>query len=378
MKRQPAPGSLIFSDEFLAKARANRRAPEPLAFRWALMPGLLGERIRAQLEAAAALVPALQWERLMGHLRSADADQVSGAVSTLLLAKTLADHGWNVEHEPEFAGGTPDLRISKAGIEFIVEVKQILGSARSSNQPAVDRLQRSLARIRTQTPLHFLGVHISPSAKLRGFLAFVRRTLQAQPKGRIVFRDDGVLLSFELMSPLGEEVGAFGSYVGEGMWIGDHDTVRAAIDEKLKRYSCPLIVALDMVDCIHPFNTVEEVLLGQEQIVIPINPSTGGPAGEAHTGRALDGVVLRGNRDGERVRERLVALLPFELRQSDEGFRVSARLLANPASDHAAGLDAFLPVPCLVVSERRADSVTLRYLGEESLEPADLRWSHVP
>jgi hypothetical protein len=48
------------------------------------------------------------------------------------------------------------------------------------------------------------------------------------------------------------------------------------------------------------------------------------------------------------VRERLEALLPFEVIVTERGFVVRARLLANPAKPHLSSLEEFRPIPSLL------------------------------
>jgi len=76
-----------------------------------------------------AVVPEEKRARALGPLRAKAApdDQVRGALDVLLLAKILSGAGWQVEYEPEEAGGTPDLRINKDCVEFLVEVRAVVG-----------------------------------------------------------------------------------------------------------------------------------------------------------------------------------------------------------------------------------------------------------
>ena len=161
----------------------------------------------------------------------------------------------------------------------------------------------------------------------------------------------------------------------------DHDTVRAAIDEKLKRYKVPLIVALEMVDCIGAFETVEDVLYGRTVMKIPINTATGGPAGPLELGRAKDGIVVRRDHNAERARDRLDAILPFQVHCRDDGFRVAARVLANPFTLERPELLEFRPIPRLVVTESTRGQVVLQMFGDAdtpvSRDACD-QWSHRP
>src|SRR3954470_8813343 len=88
----------VFVRDLIEHAARGVEALSPLLVQWA---GQGGERIREQIERAAALVPELRRLRVLGPLtlKSID-DQVRTTVGMLRLAKTLSDLGWYVEHEP--------------------------------------------------------------------------------------------------------------------------------------------------------------------------------------------------------------------------------------------------------------------------------------
>lgn len=88
---------------------------------------------------------------------------------------------------------------------------------------------------------------------------------------------------------------------------------------------------------------------------------TGGPAGPGRLARKPDAIVSRRDADGDRVRNRLEALLPFEVHVADSGFAIRARVLANPAKDEVAGLGEFRRIPSLL----RLDPETLGYFGAD-------------
>ena len=108
---------LIFTPELMADANARSEATRPLIQRWAVFAGQGRELARGQLEDAARLVPPEKRRRALGPLYSDNDKQVFAAAGVLLLAKTLTDQGWQVEHEPEIEGVTPDCRITKNAAE---------------------------------------------------------------------------------------------------------------------------------------------------------------------------------------------------------------------------------------------------------------------
>lgn len=272
---------------------------------------------------------------------------VFSAAGVLLLAKLLMDQGWAVEHEPEIEGLTPDLGITKNGAEFLVEARHVAGDFGLPS--GYQRLQASLRGIKTRTPASFSVVEVDGGASLKGFRAFLRRALDQQLQGQLEYREDGVLIRFDLHHPpLDFEIGACFAYSPDAFWFDDRPAVRAALDDKLKKYPFPLVVALQGIETGDLFLAAEEELLGGEVINIPISMVTGGPAGPARPGRSRDSSLHRRGSDGDRVRERLEALLPFEAIVTERGFVVRARLLANPAKPHLPSLEEFRPIPSLL------------------------------
>jgi hypothetical protein len=339
---------LIFTPELIAAARARAEATRPLIHRWALFEGARRELARAQLERAARLVPPEKRARALGPLHSHEDKQVFAAAGVLLLATVLTDQGWQVEHEPEIEGLTPDLRITKNAARFFVEARHVAGDF---GLPAgYQKLQASLRGINTRTPACFSVIEVDGGASLKGFRAFLRRVLDEQRQGPLEYRADGVLIRFELHHPpLESDIAVCFAYSPEeAFWFDDRPAVRAALDEKLKKYSFPLVVALQGIHTGDLFEAAEEELLGGEVIQIPIGHATGGPAGPPRMARARDSLLHRPGSDGDRVRERLEALLPFEVIVTERGFVVRARLLANPAKPHLSSLEEFRPIPSLL------------------------------
>lgn len=145
---------LIFTPEVCGKAQGPLDGLSPLVLRWAGGKDEHVERIREQIESAAALVPELQRARVLGPIspRASD-DQVQAAVGGILLAKMLVDHGWTVEFEPAIGAQTPDLLIRKGSVENIVEIRRVVGRAAEDSRSRL-MVQRVLEDIRTATPLN--------------------------------------------------------------------------------------------------------------------------------------------------------------------------------------------------------------------------------
>lgn len=350
----------IFTEELLAAARAQPEAKRRLIHRWATFSGPGREEARCQLDAAADLVPPGQRPRVLRPLYSSDDKQVFAAAGVLLLAKVLHDQSWAVEFEPKVFGVTPDLRIRKREATFLVEARHVEGDL--GLPPAYQRLQAELRGMRTRTPASFSRMEVDGRASLKGFKAFLRLALDEERAGSQLHQESGVLIQFELhLPPLESETEVFFAYSGEGCWFDDRPAVEAALDEKLKKYPFPLVVALQGIHTGDLFSAAEDALFGTVVYEIPISHKSGGPAGPARMARKPDAVVARKNADGDRVRSRLEALLPFEVRVTDNGFAVQARVLANPAKQEVAGLREFCPIPSLL----RFDQETFCYHGAD-------------
>lgn len=338
---------LIFTDELIAAARAQPEARRRLIQRWALFDRAGAEECRIQLEAAAALVPVDKRPRVIGPLIRGDEKQTTVAAGVLLLAKVLTDQEWIVEHEPEIAGVTPDLRIQKDGAAFLVEARQVVGDF--GLPLAYPKLRAELADIQTRTPVSFSTMDVDGGASLKGFRKCLQHALEERRPGPQEYREPGVFICFELLlPPLEYETGAFLGHDGEAIWFDDAPSVRAALDEKLKKYPFPLIVALQGIDTGDLFGAAEDVLYGSKAFQVPISHATGAAVGPVRLVRQPDSVVVRPGSDGDRVRDRLEGLIPFELGATDRGFVVRARLLANPAKLDVDGLEKFRPIPSVL------------------------------
>jgi hypothetical protein len=352
---------LIFTDDLIARARAQPEARRSLIHRWAVFEGPAREAARYQLDAAASLVPPSQRARVLGLLHSNDDKQVMAAAGVLLLAKVLGDHGWLVEHEPSISGGTPDLRIQKGQADFLVEIRRVVGDL--GVPTAYPRLRAALTGIQTKTPASFTAIEVDGGASLKRFRAFLLQVLSEKRIGPQVFAEPGVLIRFELHHhPREHETEVIFSYCAreEMITIDERPKVRAALDEKLRKYRFPLIVALQGIDEGDLFRAAEDELFGSVVCVFP----TGQAEGSARTPwieRQSDSAVVRPDSNGDRVRARLEALLPFVVNITGQGFAVRARLLANPAKPGVAGLEEFRPIPSVL----HLGSTRMGYVGAE-------------
>ena len=89
------------------------------------------------------------------------------------------------------------------------------------------------------------------------------------------------------------------------------------------------------------------------------------------------------NRDGERARERLAALIAFSwgLPSAESAFAVHVRVLANPTAATKERLRGFRPFPRLVVTDIGPASRTLHTLradGRRISRRAVNEWVHGP
>src|SRR5262249_15145999 len=141
----------------------------------------------------------------------------------------------------------------------------------------------------------------------------------------------------------------------------DAERVENAIDEKLRKYKQPIIVALDLIDLIYPFDDAFEAFYGARPIVQPLAFGPG-PHRDAYLGPAQGGILVGNDRCAARPRERLVALLPFVLRVEDSGgLAVRAHLLANPAMEPLGDFAEFAPMPRLITAERTGERALMRW-----------------
>jgi hypothetical protein len=280
------------------------------------------------------------------------------AAGVLLLAKVLVEQGWGVEYEPEIGGVTPDLRIRKGQADFFVEAKHVLGDFEIP--AAYGRIRAALSGIRTKTPANFSKVEVDGRASLKGFAAFMARALRDPRAGDQVYEEPGVDICFDLhLPPLEYELPVCLSYSSGALCFNDRPKLLAAIDEKLKKYPFPLVIATQSIGGVDIFMDAEDVLHGSQGYSFPVSHKTGGPAGEGRHIRMGDGATMRADSSGERARDRLLALLPFEVPINEHGFFVRARVLANPSGPEIPELREFLPIPSLL----HIDATKMGYVG---------------
>lgn len=355
---------LIFTDDLISAARARPEERRSLIQRWSLFEGPARDAARRQLEDAAILVPEPQRSRVLGPLFSESHMQATTTTGSLLLAKVLRDQQWVVEYEPEISAATPDLRIRKGRAEFVVEIRHVAGDL--ALPPALDRVRASLQDIRTNTPARFTVLEVDGGASLKPFRHFLMQALRKPRSGPHEYRASGVHIRFTLdLSPRETLTGVFFSYGREDMIsLDERPKVRAALDEKLKKYRFPLIVALQGIDDGDLFRAAEDVMYGSVVCIFPISHAKGDPPTPARVERLPDSAVLRSNSDGDRVRARLEALLPFTLQiASGRGFMLRARVLGNPARPEAPGLREFLPIPSVLP----VDPERMGYFGADGM-----------
>lgn len=377
---------IIFTAGLLAAAAMAPKHAAPLLLRWAAQAeDCGGPRRREQIERAAAMVPIDQRPRVLGQLlgKSASDDQVRAALGSLLLGKMLTDLGWHLEFEPDLAGGTPDFRITKGDQSFFVELRRVASPPRQPSDATIAAIRDALANLETHTPITVRSAHVSGRASLKPFVRHLKTLLAGNPEpGRHTFHEGEVLVVFNIGERWTEAMPAFFGWSGAFTYGGQHAEVREHLNAKLSKYKIPLIVALDFVDPLEPFRTVEETLLGRPVMRIPVDLSGGGAVGEPERGRADDGIIFGGSSDSERARSRLQAVLPFCLRTADDGsFAVQARALANPGMAMPLSLEAFAPIPRLVVTDESKGVRTMDYLDAKGMRfdvKALASWQHVP
>jgi hypothetical protein len=338
------------------------------------------ERLRQQIEAAAALVPRAQRTRVLGPLSlKARDDQVKSAVGVLFLAKMLDDFGWSVDFEPVVGTQTPNLLIRRGATEYIVEVRRVVGRAAEDTQ-AHKLVQRALKHIRTATPLHITAMQVDGSASLRPFVQHVERMLATHPlpAGSQHFTSTGVTIVFEVGDhgadkPIFPAVFSWPTRVLHG---NDADRAEAAINDKLRTYKQPIVVALDLDGVLGSFDDVIEAFYGERKMIVPVQMDGNSPPEEARLGPMQDGMLVGRDRNAERARERLIALLPFSWGMTSEanGFDIYARVLANPAFEPAQTFREFAPIPRFIV-DSRPDDHTVMMRWEPPLNPSG--WRHI-
>ncbi|ATB29996.1 hypothetical protein [Melittangium boletus] len=357
---------LIFTPDLMLLVKRNQQYSGPLLHRLALIDGTEGEALRDQIECAAAAVPGDKHQRVLGPIRgkkSSD-DQVMDALGTLLLAKTLADLDWEVEYEPEEAGGTPDLRIRKGNAVYLVEVRRAAGPLRDVMSKDISRLRDALSGLKTRTPIGIRRARINGQSSLKPFLKHLQALLAVPRPDEIqVFDQDGVYVQFHVHKALETEVSALAGWMGAPMHGQNLDAVRAAIHEKLGKYKVPLIVALDLRNLPESFHAMEDIVLGQTIVKVPIRTDGGDFDDTVQVVRANDSIFAETGSNGERARTRLQALLPFQLRSLDSKlYTVQVRVFANPVLDPFLQLHEFDPIPRFIVTEETAEGRVMNYM----------------
>jgi hypothetical protein len=381
----PQSKRLIFTPDLLRLLKPEREHSSPLLHRLALIEGPEGEAIREQIERAARVVPESKRQRVLGPIRgkkSSD-DQVQDALGTLLLAKTLEDLGWQVEHEPEEAGGTPDLRIRKADAVYLVEVRSVAGPLRDAFSTDISRLRDALRGIKSTTPITIRCARLGGQSSLKPFVRHLKDLLTAPKSDKVhVFTQNDVYVEFRIHEKLEYEVDVLHGWIGMTSHGQGLDDIRAAIHEKLERYKVPIIVALDLRNLPWSFRAVEEVALGQVTVSVPLEPDEGDAIESLRVSRANDSLFAAPGSDGARARTRLQALLPFRLHSADSRlYAVHARVIANPALDPSNQLDEFDPIPRLIVTEEREEGRLMNYMvgGTRVPDTSELAdWRHIP
>lgn len=358
----------------------------PALSMWADVAGAEGEALREQLQRLMAIVPQMRRARILGAITSAKRfdERARDAVYSLTLAKTFADHGWTVEFEPGMPdGSTPDLKISKAGVEHVVEVRRVTG--KSHGWDKTGPLRKALAEVRTKTPMRVIGYGWDGRTSFKGFKAHLLKQLSAtpRPEGPQSFCEGGFSIAYEFVGELGRESSAI--FSTSARFSGsDRARVREAINEKLARYKCPLIVALDLAGVHSPFETVEEVIYGEIQFIVPV--STTATEFEQRRREPIrqqraPGLFHGGGHDAIRARERLEGVLAFECSFDIEqkGLTVRPCFFANPSTPEPNPHTSFAPFPRSVVTKREGDLAWPTWVNAEgSNVPSRPSWRYVP
>ena len=346
-----------------------------------------GDLLRAQLERAAWLVPPNQRERVLGPFSSScDDEQVRAAIGTLLIAKTLGDLGWEIDFEPEVDQSTPDLRIRKSNSEYLVEIKRVRETAIDHEQERmIARVRDALKDEQTLTPIFLRSISLSPQASLKRFVRSLRRLWDEEKAVGTshLFQDDGVAIGFRVPTRFAEPMPAILSWSGGGHIVDPVPMIRRHLNDKLKKYKFPVAVALDFDETYltDPFSAVEQALYGQEafQVHVDLADDVESTPPSPVRVRLQNGLLQRRNGEAKRARERLRAVLPFVVRDTDV-YQVQARVLANAALDTLESLAEFAPIPRLVVVEERQGQRRLEYLDRQNevVRENVPSWFHTP
>jgi hypothetical protein len=288
-----------------------------------------------------------------------------------------------LEFEPEAAGGTPDLRVTKNDSEFLVEVHRVEAPATIPSQRDLMKIQAALEGIKTRTPISVRSASIAGDASMRPFAEYMSSLLSGNPRsGAASFQEGDVFVGFHIHRPWADPIGAYAGCTFQPIFGNQNKEVREHITEKLIKYKVPLVVALDFFDLYDSFMIVEDVLIGQQVMHVPVDPTGEGKAGATYPGRVQDGLLHHGGSDGRRARTRLQGVIAFGLPYGEEGaFEFRGRVLENPGAEEPLSLAAFAPIPRLAVVGTTDQGRELRYLdavGEQLSPPKLASWRHAP
>ncbi len=374
---------LIFTPDVVAKAEARgRRYSGPVLDRLVLQGDWAAPQ-REQLERIAARIAESKRQRVLGMLQSEGA---SGAINQLLLAATLEDNGWAVEHEPEVQGGTPDLRVQKAGASFIIEVVRV--EVVEPTDAAIARVRDALHEHTTLRPISINSVHVDGSASLKPFVLHVLGLSSAPAEVRQgQFRSEGVYVAFDLHPAMPEAGLVLLTWSPGARFINDVPDIRGAIARKVKAYKVPLIVAVDLVNVTRPIAAAEAAVYGTQAYSMPVNlsPEQSAQLAEQTEGswiRLADGPLNAPGSAGTRARDRLIGVLPFYVGLDEQlRYAVNTALLGNPLSSTRESLTDFSPIPHCVptaISQGKATMTWLNGTGTPMDYPEWMRWSWAP
>lgn len=367
--------AIIFTPDLLSRAASSPPHGAPLLHRWARGEDDCAHAWRNQLERVAAAVPEDKRPVVLGQLlaKAAPDDQVRSTVGVVMLAKTFEDLGWQVVHEPEVDGKTPDLALSRGEATFFVEVRRIAERTGGLSRSALARVRDAVEGSDLPVSISVRSASVNGQASLRPFLRHVEDQAENgdEASDGHYFRDEGVSIGFDIVPSLPSLGPHVVSWNAGALYGGQHDRIRAAIDEKVSKYRFPHLVALDLYDPIDAFSDTEEVWLGSEGV--RVTPG----AAETIPCRVNDGILVRQDKQGHRVRDRLQGVLAFSLFAHESGERaVRARVFENPALGTPVDLAGFAPMPRLLVVERLADRATVSWLPSELADRQS--WAHRP
>jgi hypothetical protein len=381
MLAMTATPPLLFTSERIAKAKRRARPYSgPPLDRLILLPDWYTAPRREQLERIAARVPAEKRGRVLRPLESTGAH---GAINQLLLGATLEGTGWNIEPEPRIGNQTPDFLITKNGVEFVVEVMRV--EKRDPFEEAISRIRDAFDPYTTHRPISISAAHVDGSASLKRFVRHVLDLEDAPAsKTRGRFNESGVHIVFDLHERQAEPRHILLSW-SPGARFGVHVAdIREAIAAKTKHYKLPLIVALDLVGVLQPFEETQSALYGNQVFSVPVWRGRGEPPAEmpeVSLIRIPDGPLTERGAAGDRARARLIGVLPFQVSLDfQHHFSVNAALLGTLQATREL-VAPFAPVPHCVPTEIGEREATMTWFGGEGppLEhPAWAQWHLSP